>query len=151
MFCGHHIFVNPDLKLKPCSLVIIWNPDLTERYVQPPDFCVHQIYLYIVWELAGGGSVAVVVDVSDMWPVSGDRWHATRDRWQMTVDIWQLTCDRWHMTCDMCMWLCFILQGGGGVTKGDTPSSCSYSTISFVGLKSTFYIKSFLWGGCLRH
>ena len=28
MFCGHHIVLNPDFRLKPCFMVIIWNSDL---------------------------------------------------------------------------------------------------------------------------
>ena len=49
MFGGHTIFLNPDLKWKQCSAVVIWNLDLavydvhwkisvTTRFVRPPDF-----------------------------------------------------------------------------------------------------------------
>ena len=32
MFCGHNIFFNPDLRLKPCSVVIIWNSDFAVHW-----------------------------------------------------------------------------------------------------------------------
>ena len=52
MFCGHHIFLNPDLRLQPCSVVIFWNSDLavnevystvrgTTRVLRTPDFPWH--------------------------------------------------------------------------------------------------------------
>ena len=48
MFCGHHIFLNPDLRLNQCSVVVIWNSDLavndvhwifsaTTRFLRTPD------------------------------------------------------------------------------------------------------------------
>ena len=33
MFCGHHFFLNQDFRLKPCSVVIISNSDLSVNYV----------------------------------------------------------------------------------------------------------------------
>ena len=58
MFCGYHIFLNSDLRLKPWSVVIIWNSDLavkigywmfsaTTRFVRTPDFPLLYV-LYIV-------------------------------------------------------------------------------------------------------
>ena len=37
--------------------------------------------LCIVGELAGGGSVAVAVSLSDKWQVTCDRWRMTHDTW----------------------------------------------------------------------
>ena len=54
--------------------------------------------LWIVGELAGGGSVAVAVGRGDKWNVIGDRKPVIVDRWQVTrfYDIWHVTCDMWH-------------------------------------------------------
>ena len=41
-------------------------------------------------ELAKGGSVAVVVGVSDFGQVTGDMQHTTHDPWYMTPDKWHL-------------------------------------------------------------
>ena len=49
MLCGHHIFLNPDWRVKPCSMFIIWNLDLavndvhwtlslTTRFLRTPEF-----------------------------------------------------------------------------------------------------------------
>ena len=46
--------------------------------------------LWIVGELAQGWSVAMTVDFSDMWQVTGDRWHKTGDRWHMKHDSFPL-------------------------------------------------------------
>ena len=59
MFCGHHIFLNPNLGLKPCSVVIIWNSDLaandvpwmfsaTTRFLRTPDFPLRRMILWLV-------------------------------------------------------------------------------------------------------
>ena len=42
--------------------------------------------LSIVWELAGGESLAVAVDISDMWQVTGDTRHMTGDTRQVKHD-----------------------------------------------------------------
>ena len=41
-------------------------------------------------ELAKGGSVAVVVGVSDFGQVTGDMQHTKHDPWYMTTDKWNL-------------------------------------------------------------
>ena len=38
-------------------------------------------------ELAGGGSMAVTVGISDMWQVTGDTQHMTPDTWHLTPDL----------------------------------------------------------------
>ena len=53
-------------------------------------FCRSSILLCTVGELAGLGSVAVAVDVSDRWQVTGDRWQVTCDTWHMTHDTWHM-------------------------------------------------------------
>ena len=47
-----------------------------------------KILLCILGELAGGGSVAVAVGVSDIWQVTGDMQNGTRDTWHMIHDMW---------------------------------------------------------------
>ena len=50
------------------------------------------ILLWIVGELAGVGSGAVAVGVSDMWNMTGDMQHVLRNRWHVTCDtqaIWK--------------------------------------------------------------
>ena len=56
--------------------------------------------LWIMGELAGGGSVAVAVGVSE-------RWHMTRDTPRMTHDTWHRhqICDKRHMILSVPFWL----------------------------------------------
>ena len=54
--------------------------------------------LYIVGELAGEGSMAVAVDVSDLWQVSVDTQYVTCD------------CDTWHMTPNTHLFFSKILK-----------------------------------------
>ena len=77
-------------------------------------------------ELAGEGSVAVAVGVSDRWQVTGDRWHAKRDTWHMTCEAWHFyfffsplsvsTCPFWyrcyypHMLTDSVSPVCIIFK-----------------------------------------
>ena len=49
--------------------------------------------LYKLWELAGGGSAAVVVGVSDKWQVTCEKWH-------MSCNMWHVKCDTWPLTYD---------------------------------------------------
>ena len=58
--------------------------------------------LCIVEELAGVGSVAVAVGVSDSWQVTCDTQHMSHDTWHATHDTWHATHDTWHATHDMC-------------------------------------------------
>ena len=67
--------------------------------------------LYIVWELAGGGSVPVTVGISAMWQVTRNTRHMTLDMWNMNLDIWHMTRDSWHLTHDT--WFSFFWEGGG--------------------------------------
>ena len=55
-------------------------------------------WAFAVMILAGGGSVAVAVGVSDRWQVSGDWWQMTGDTRHIKHNKWHLTCDTWHMT-----------------------------------------------------
>ena len=48
-------------------------------------------------EYAGGGPVAVVVGISDVWQVSGDTRHPTRDTWHMTCDTSQVKYDIFYL------------------------------------------------------
>ena len=66
--------------------------------------------MYIMGELAGGGSVAVAVavGVSDMWHVSSDMWHVSSDMWHMTHDMWHLILDTWQFFFFFFFfWVCF--------------------------------------------
>ena len=55
----------------------------------------------IVGELAGEGSMALAVCVSDMWHVTGNTWHLTPDTCHLTPDPWHLTRDTWYVTPDI--------------------------------------------------
>ena len=68
--------------------------------------------LCILGELAGRGSVAVVVGFFDRLQVTGDRWHATHDKWHLTLDTQHMTHDMWHVTPDT--WYIYIFFCGGG-------------------------------------
>ena len=50
---------------------------------------------------AGGGSVAMAVDISEIWHMTGDRWHVKvkGNTWHMNVtgDKWQMTGEKWHV------------------------------------------------------
>ena len=75
------------------------------------------------WELAGRGSVALAVNLSDMWQVTGDRWHATGDSCQvtgntrhMTGDMWQVTGEMWQMIFLVCLFFFgYIFFGLNGI------------------------------------
>ena len=60
IFCGHHICLNPDLRLTPYLVVVIWNPDLavngvhwtfsaTTRFLHKPDFPLHEGPTHKCW------------------------------------------------------------------------------------------------------
>ena len=60
------------------------------------DYSHYQSLLpYILWELAGGGLMAVALDDSDMWPVTLDE---TCDTWHLTHDTLHMTPDTWHLS-----------------------------------------------------
>ena len=45
-------------------------------------------------ELAGGGSLAGAVGVSERRQVTGDMQHTACDTWHITHEIWHTTCDK---------------------------------------------------------
>ena len=51
-----------------------------------------------VGELAGVGSVAMAVYVSNKWQVTGGKLPVTGDRWHISDDRWQVTHETWHKT-----------------------------------------------------
>ena len=67
------------------------------------------ILMFIVGELAGVGSVAVAVGVSDTWQVTGDTWQVNHNMWHVTHDTWHLTPDTWHLTPDTWHLIFFLL------------------------------------------
>ena len=50
----------------------------------------------IVWELAGGGSMAVAVGISEMWQGMWDTWHLTTATCHLTPDYWHLSYYLWY-------------------------------------------------------
>ena len=58
------------------------------------------ILLCMVGELAGGGSVAVAVGVSNMLQVTSDTGHVTHDTLQATRYTRHVTPDMWYLTHD---------------------------------------------------
>ena len=70
-------------------------------------------FFLVLGLLAGGGSVAVVVGVSERWKVTCDR------------DMWHMTPDTWHMTRDICFFsflsVCF---GIGATIRTDREVHC---------------------------
>ena len=56
------------------------------------------ILLYIVWELAGGGSVAVSVGVNYMWQVKCNTRYMTHDTGYFKSDTWPMKHDTGHLT-----------------------------------------------------
>ena len=48
------------------------------------------LLLCITGELAGQGSVAVAVGISDRWQVTRSKRHMTNDTWHVTPDIWHV-------------------------------------------------------------
>ena len=63
---------------------------LGSRYSPTSFFCLcipRWLDWLLVGVLAGGGSMAMALGVSDRWQVTCDNWHATWDTWHVTHDF----------------------------------------------------------------
>ena len=47
--------------------------------------------LWMLWELARGGSAAVALGISDRWQVTLEKRHMTHEMWQVICDTWNVT------------------------------------------------------------
>ena len=63
-------------------------------------------WLCIMGELAGGGSVAVAVGISDMWQVTCNTWHMTHDMKHMTHETLHIFSIIFYLLI-MSVYICF--------------------------------------------
>ena len=86
-------------------------------------------------ELAGGGSLAVTVGVSERCVVTRNTWHVTGDTRHMICDMWQKTHDICHFFLLLAISVCF---GTGATIHTHQKIQCPLCMLSWDKLEDTF-------------